>query len=104
MICKTSVASFGKPIEAVGKIFGIHAKDTAIGDVAVLQRTGVFKDILCLSTDVVAAGDPLFWDGTRLTLVVGTNVFAGWADIAKATAITVIDLICAGGQGVKVAS
>jgi predicted RecA/RadA family phage recombinase len=93
-------------MESQGKIVGVHAKDTAIGGTAVLQLRGVFKGIPKLSTDVIAAGEPLFWDSgnSRLTKVVGTNVFAGWADVAAGNGVTTITIRLSGGQSTLVAS
>lgn len=93
-------------LDNVGKIVGIHAKDAAIGDTAVLEIKGVYKNVPKLSTDVVAAGDPLYFDvangggGTstaRVTKTVAANVFAGWADVAAGNGVTTVDLILLGG-------
>lgn len=108
-----STARVAGKLDRVSNIVGIHAKDAAIGDTAVLQRKGVFKDIPKVSTDVVAAGDPLFFDvangggGTstaRLTLTATANEFAGWADIAAGNGVAVVDLILSGGTPVLTTS
>jgi len=97
-------------LDVVGNLVGIHAKDAAIGETAVLWLRGAFKDIPKVTTDVIAIGDPLYFDianaggGTataRLTKALGgsgVNRFAGIADSAAGNGATVVDLLLGVGS------
>jgi predicted RecA/RadA family phage recombinase len=105
-----STARVAGTLDCVGNIVGIHAKDAAIGETAVLMLEGVYRDILKVTTDVVAAGDPLYFDianagggsaTARLTKALGgsgVNRFAGVADIAAGNGVTKVDLILGKGS------
>ncbi|MCO6385019.1 DUF2190 family protein [Oceanicola sp. 502str15] len=47
----------------VGNLFGIAAGDAEIGDDLDLVTVGVFS-MAKVSTDVLAVGDPVYWDDT----------------------------------------
>lgn len=68
---------------------GVANDAIASGATGILHVAGVFE-LPCLSTDVVAQGDKLYWDAgnTRLTLTASTHKTAGWAFAASADGVT----------------
>ena len=66
-----------------GSLFGVCATDAANGAEVEIMTEGVF-DLGKLATDVVAQGDPLYWDDTnkRLTITASANTLVGAALLA----------------------
>lgn len=61
-VTAAAAASSGDGV-LVGSLFGIASGDAGIGDNLVLTTRGVF-DMPKPSTDVLAVGDPVYWDDT----------------------------------------
>ena len=113
-VVATTARVSGK-IDRVANIVGVHGKDAAIGDTAALQLVGVFN-VLKVTTDVIAAGDPLYFDvanaggGTATARVTkalgaaGVNPFAGVADIAAGNGVTTVDVIFGRGSPMTVST
>lgn len=59
-ITATAAASSGDGV-LVGSLFGIASTDAAIGDSLTLATRGVYS-MPKPSTDVLAVGDPVYWD------------------------------------------
>ena len=72
LIAPATVTS-GSPV-VVGSIFGVAATDAASGDTLAVDVEGVFE-LTKVTTDVVAAGDRLYWDSgaSKLTKTAGTG-------------------------------
>lgn len=77
----------------IGKRIGVALKDIAIGTVGSVQVSGVFE-LNKLSTDVVAAGDELYWDAgnSRLTLTDTANTLAGYAFAPAGNGVTAVKI------------
>lgn len=75
----------------VGSLFGVACTDIANGVVGAFKVAGVFS-INKLSTDVVAAGDKLYWDDTnkRLTTTSAGNSYVGVAVAAAGSGVAVV--------------
>jgi predicted RecA/RadA family phage recombinase len=75
----------------VGTLFGVVTIDALSGVSAPVRMTGVF-DITKLSTDVVTAGQALYWDDTnkRLTTTSTSNLFVGHATAAASGSVSIV--------------
>lgn len=84
--------------ELIGKLFGVHARDAAIGEKATVQLYGVFA-VTKLTTDAPAQGALLYWDNTnkRLTTTSSGNTLAGWAFAAAINGDTTVQIRLLGG-------
>jgi predicted RecA/RadA family phage recombinase len=78
-----------------GAFIGVALGDAAIGETAQVKLNGVFS-VPCLSTDVVAQGDLLYFDvadgWVKLDDETGANSLAGKAFASKAAAITTVEI------------
>lgn len=75
----------------LGMLFGVAAHDAGSGAVLEIVTAGVFR-LPKLSTDVVTAGAPLYWDDTnrRLTITNTSNLFVGHATAAAGSGATTV--------------
>ncbi len=82
----------GDPV-AVGSIFGVACYDAASGTDVELNTDGVF-DLPKVTTDVIAAGDRLYYDSTaaKLTNTAGTGskLLVGFAVTAAGNGVTTV--------------
>lgn len=77
----------------IGKRLGVALAAIANGATGSVQVTGVFS-IAKLSTDVVAAGDLLYWDAgnSRLTTTTTSNTLAGYAVEAAGNGVATVKI------------
>lgn len=75
----------------VGAFFGVAGCDAAIGEKYVLHITDAWE-LPCLGTDVIAAGDVLYWDDTnsRLTKTATDNTKVAIATEASADGVATV--------------
>lgn len=88
----------------VGAIFGVASFTAGNGEQVTAHTRGVFE-LPKLSTDVVAAGDPLWWDNTnkRLTKTGVTGMFAvGKATKAAGNGVTTVEVLIDPGMSIAV--
>ncbi|WP_319532854.1 DUF2190 family protein [uncultured Cohaesibacter sp.] len=85
----------------MGGFFGVAGGSAAEGESFVLHTEGIWE-LPCLSTDVVAIGDTLYWDddNSRLTTTSTDNTKVGIAYTAKAAAATAVQIKLLPGVGV----
>lgn len=78
----------------IGVLIGVAATSGAANETVAYAISGVYS-LPKLSTDVVAAGDQLYWDDTakRLTVVVTGNTKAGRAYAAAGNGASNVQLI-----------
>jgi predicted RecA/RadA family phage recombinase len=76
-------------VVVMGVRVGIALADIEAGAVGAVQVSGVFE-LPKLSTDVIAQGALVYWDTTpgEITVVVGSNVVAGYAVAAAGNGVT----------------
>ena len=78
-----------------GGFIGVAASTVLSGETVPVNICGVFE-VACLSTDVVAQGDALYFDVSAsevtLTTDTGANDLAGYAWAAKADTITTVQI------------
>lgn len=78
-----------------GNIFGVAQCDASIGESYTVDTEGA-HEMPCLSTDVIAVGDPLYWDdgNSRFTKTATGNWYVGSAIAASGsgTATVVVRL------------
>lgn len=77
----------------VGQIIGMAIAAAASGAQVEVAVVGVFE-FPCLSTDVIAAGDLLYWDATnkRLTKTASGNTLVGYAVAASGSGVSTVDV------------
>lgn len=77
----------------VGMLFGVATQDVTSGSDAPFRTVGCYT-LPKLSTDVIAQGDPLYWDNTnkRLTATATSNLFVGHAIAAAGNGATTVDV------------
>lgn len=76
-----------------GMLFGVATADALNGAQTEIQCKGVFN-VNKLSTDVIAEGDPLYWDNTnkRLTSTATANLFVGHATDAAGNGVATVNI------------
>lgn len=82
LILTADVASGGVTVQ--GSIVGIAQKAGKIGEKVPHKTTGVFDLPYGVAT-AVAAGDKVYWDGSKVTKTVGSNTLIGHATEARAS-------------------
>lgn len=77
----------------VGQIIGMSIASADNGDPVQVAVVGIFT-FPCKSTDVVAAGELLYWDATndQLTKTASGNTLVGYAVGASANGVTTVDV------------
>ena len=77
----------------IGNRIGVAMNTIANGATGAVRVLGVFT-IAKLSTDVVAAGDLLYWDAgnSRLTTTASTHKLAGYAFKAAGNGVTTVEI------------
>lgn len=77
----------------IGDRIGVSLTTIANGATGAVRVLGVFT-IAKLSTDVVAAGDLLYWDAgnSRLTTTASTHKLAGYAFKAAGNGVTTVEI------------
>lgn len=77
----------------IGNRVGVALTAIANGATGAVRVRGVFT-IAKLSTDVVAAGDLLYWDAgnSRLTTTASTHKVAGYAFKAAGSGVTTVEI------------
>jgi predicted RecA/RadA family phage recombinase len=91
VVAGAAIAS-GDPVKQ-GAFIGVAASTVLTGETVPVNISGVFE-VPCLSTDVVAQGDALYFDESesRLTLSAGPNDLAGYAWSAKANGVATVEV------------
>lgn len=72
----------------IGSLFGVASGDAASGAEVLLNTTGVY-DLPKQTGQAWTAGQLLYWSGTNVTNVVGTNKLIGCAARAELSGATV---------------
>lgn len=72
----------------IGSLFGVASGDAASGAEVLLSTTGVY-DLPKQTGQAWTAGQLLYWSGTNVTNVVGTNKLIGCAARAELSGATV---------------
>lgn len=77
----------------IGNRIGVALAPIANGSTGAVRMLGVFT-IAKLSTDVVAAGDLLYWDAgnSRLTTTASSHKLAGYAFTAAGNGVTTVEI------------
>jgi predicted RecA/RadA family phage recombinase len=77
----------------MGEVVGVALNAIANGESGAVATEGVFN-LACLSTDVVAQGDVVYWDATesRLTTTASTHKCAGYAAAPSANGVATCDV------------
>lgn len=88
-----STITSGSPV-LVGKRVGIAVADIPTATTGILAMCGVFS-VTKVTTDVIAQGVVLYWDDTakKMTVTVGTNTIAGYAQAAAGNGATTVDIM-----------
>jgi predicted RecA/RadA family phage recombinase len=78
-----------------GAFIGVAASTVLTGETVPVNICGVFS-VPCLSTDVVAQGDALYFDESESRMTTstdtGANSLAGYAWSAKANGVTTVEV------------
>lgn len=77
----------------IGKLIGVAERDIAANTTGAVSLRGIYP-VAKLSTDVVAAGDALYWDAvnSRLTVTATGNTFAGHAVEAAGSGVDTVKI------------
>ncbi len=82
LILTANVASGGVTIQ--GSIVGVAVKAGVIGETVAHKTTGVY-DLPYGVAATVAAGDKMYWDGSKVTKTASGNTLIGHATEARAS-------------------
>jgi len=88
-----SSAVTGGDVVVVGTIVGVAPVDIAANALGSLDIEGIFE-VANLTTDVVAAGDVLYWDAgnSRSTKIASTHKVLGFATTAAGNGVVVVEV------------
>lgn len=77
----------------ISKRIGVATQAIANGATGAVRVKGIFT-LAKLSTDVIAAGDLLYWDAgnSRLTSTSAGNTLAGYATAASGNGVSTVDI------------
>ncbi len=82
----------GGDVIVQNSIVGISPVDIVSGALGSLDIEGIFE-FACLESDVVAIGDPLYWDASNewATKVASTHEQLGYATTASADGVAIVE-------------
>ena len=84
----------------VGGVFGVAVDDVTSAAEGVFQTKGVF-DLLCVTTDTPAQGDPVYWDNSakKCTTTAAANTAIGICMVTKASGPATVRVLLMPGAG-----